>query len=92
VDATDDEADILPFTPSVKKRIQTNSPSETPKSPLQSAGKSRKSSTPNTLKEKAQIVRARDSDIIVDEDVNTKRRCGDLGYRCTKAFCFKCIS
>jgi hypothetical protein len=92
VDATDDEADILPFTPSVKKRIQMNSPRETPKSPLHLAGKSRKSSTPNTLKEKTQIIRARDSDIIVDEDVDTKRTCGDLGYRCTKTFCFKCVS
>jgi hypothetical protein len=24
--------------------------------------------------------------------LDTKRQCGDVGYRCTKAFCFKCVA
>ena len=79
VDRGDEEEDLFDltiFTRSFKSR-----PSTTPKSVTKP--KTKENSTPHE--------RNRDIIILDDEDVDTIGRCGQKGYRCTKAFCFTCI-
>lgn len=89
VDASDDdEVDVL-VSPSVKV-TRKNCLKEIPETP--SLGKERRSvSSPLELKGSHKVRTTDDTDIVMDA-LDTKEKCGQAGYRCTKAFCFKCIA
>ena len=49
-----------------------------------------KTSTPKSLRQLSLPIDSSQSVTILSSD-DTKGKCGDKGYRCTKAFCFSCI-
>jgi hypothetical protein len=90
IDASDDdEIDIL-TSPSVKA-TRKNSLKEIPETPLLTKER-RIVSSPSEPKGSQKVRTVDDADVIIMDGLNTQEKCGQVGYRCTKAFCFKCIA
>ena len=45
-----------------------------------------------TTSESVKTAEDDDDDVIILDSFDTKGNCGDVGYRCSKAFCFKCVA
>ena len=88
IDASDEEDDFFQSTQSPCVRGKTKAP-ETPQKPEE-----RGATTSPLTSKRSNVVHTVDDDhdlLISQDEFDTTGKCGDVGYRCAKAFCFKCV-
>lgn len=88
----------IPETPQVAEERGRRGTPLTLRRGMTTPSKSTECTTPSTRRsDSSYIIKGEDENedddqAILNDGHDTKLRCGDVGYRCTKAFCFKCLS
>jgi len=96
IDASDEEDDYFSTSPSTRSSAVDGAKSPSPRTRRMTGIESGDQENVTGIKEKVidfiSVNRGENLQKNVDDGGDTPAHCGDVGYRCSKAFCFQCVA